>query len=110
MSARRNQRAGKLEGFFHIRNLPQFRRDLKITNGVLFVDDHDSSRENVRITQEQPVSFAELGPPIVGQEGDVVDLGFLSKPFLGEAAGGTGTLSVIVLYFMDENYAVTSVS
>jgi len=48
------------------------------------VDDHDGSRQEMRVAQKEAVGFPEVGAAIVGQKRDVVNLGLFRKAFLRE--------------------------
>jgi hypothetical protein len=78
--------------------LGELRRNMEITNGVHFVDDHEGSGQHVGTFQEEAMSVPELATAIVGQEGDTGDLGFLGKSLLGEGSvDTTPTMSPFLL-------------
>ena len=81
-SAGGHQGTREAKGFVHIRQLGQFGRDLKIADDIGGIDHDHSLRQDMWILEVEPVRFSEVRSPIIRQEGDIGDLGFLGKPFL----------------------------
>ena len=72
----------KAKGFIQVRQLSQFRRDLKIADLVVLVDHNHRAAQEVGIFEQETMGLAEVSGAKVGQERHIGDLGLLRKTLL----------------------------
>jgi hypothetical protein len=64
-----------------VRQLCELGRDVQISHGIVGIDDHDGTWQDVRTFEEQPMGLPEVAATIIGEKCHIGDFGLLGEAF-----------------------------